>query len=122
MGSQLDSRNEKNPDGRRGRRGRSGSPPSTAGPIFHSEGTHTTRAIFPNPWNRGRGSGNECRSLGCRIEGCPSFCGIDEGRWRNREEVPFEASFFFSRTGHPFFLDYSQGQVSVEEGKERKNS
>src|SRR4030042_1075761 len=122
MCNQSDSRHEKNRDRWRERGGRGRSLPSTTGPFLHSEGAHGTRTLFRNPWNRGRGGGDECRSLGCRIEGCPSFCNVDEGGWRNRREVPFEASIFLSRVGHFFFLDYSQGQVSVEAGEKRRNS
>src|SRR3989304_6237276 len=104
MGHQLDSRNEKNPDGRKGRRGRGGFLSPTAGSILRSEGAHRTRPLFRHPWNRRRGGGDECRSLGRRIEGCPSFRDLHEGRWRNYGEIPFEASVLLSRTGPSPFL------------------
>src|SRR5512139_2174503 len=107
MGNQFDSRDEKNQNRRRGGRGRRGSPSSTTGPIHHSEGTDRARTLLRNPWNSRRGIGDERRSMGCRIEGCPSFHDPDEGRWRNCKEVPFEASILLSRIGPPSLVDYS---------------
>src|SRR4030043_2075100 len=107
MGRQSNSRNEKDHYGWGGGRGRSGSPPSTAGAILDSEGTHRARTLLRHPWNsRGR-IGDECRSMGRRIEGCPSLHDLDEGRWRNHRETPFEASVLLSRIRPPPFMDYS---------------
>src|SRR5512139_3105763 len=107
MGNQSDARDEKNRDGRRDGRSRSGSPSSTAGSVLHSEGSDRARTFLRYSWNSRRGIGDERRSMGCRIEGYPSFHDPDEGRWRNRKEVPFEASILLSRIGPPSLVDYS---------------
>ncbi len=120
MGDQPDPGDEKDPDGRRGRRGRSGPSPSTAGSILHSEGTHRARTLLRHPWNRRRGVGDECRSLGCRIEGCPPLRDLDEGRWRNRGEIPVETSILLSKLVLPASWIILKGTVSTEEGKKEE--
>src|SRR4030042_303321 len=109
MGHQFNSGDEKNQDRWRNYRSKSRSFPSTTGSMLHSEGADRVRTLLRYPWNSGRGVGDECRSMGCRIEGCSSLHDLDEGRRRNRREAPFEASIFLSRVGLSPFLDYSYG-------------
>ncbi len=86
------------------------------------KGLTGARTLLWHSRNGGGWVGDECRRMGCGIEGYPPLCHLDERERRSGGETSAEVEIFLSEIGHSTQLDHSQRTISAEKGKERRDS